>query len=485
VNGRTFAGPLHVVRKGTLKEISFVALGADDGTSVHVAAKQAIGESTMPQPDKPLTPLEQGRATEAAETNRVADIRKACQDQYADIEAKAIEEGWAVEKAELEVLRASRPKSPTPPRQTSRSMMGDMLQASAMMLGGFEAGAVKACGEEIAQRARDLRFTSLVDLVRASFALSGVEAPHDRGDMIRAAFSTVSLPTILGNTFSKIILEAYTEAPSSWDGFAKVVDLPDFKTAPAARPSFVGNLDPVGPTGELHHGVMTEEAFANIKVGTFGKVLRVSYQDIINDDRGVFGSTGPAYGRMARRGLNDNVWGTIMANAASFFGVGHGNNLTTATSELDNGALALAIQTMRTKRTTEGDDLDIVPAVLAVPPELEAMGRSVLQSEYIQQIADEGGPTGNPLREAVKLAVESRLSNTDKFEDASAKAWYLFASPADAPVIVAFLNGARAPQIQFFGMDHDADTLGVAWRVHFDYGSALCDYRAALKADGE
>jgi hypothetical protein len=39
--------------------------------------------------------------------------------------------------------------------------------------------------------------------------------------------------------------------------------------------------------------------------------------------------------------------------------------------------------------------------------------------------------------------------------------------------------------IQFFGMDHDADTLGVAWRVHFDYGSALCDYRAALMADGE
>jgi hypothetical protein len=377
----------------------------------------------MPQPDKPLTPLEQGRAIEAAETTRIAEIRKACQDQYADIEAKAIEGGWTVEKAELEVLRASRPKAPPPPRHGSRSMTGDILQASAMMLGGFEAGAVKAYGEEVAQRARDLRFTSLVDLVRASFQVAGVDAPQDRGDMIRAAFSTLSLPTILGNTFFKIILDAYAEAPSSWDGFAKMVDLPDFKASPAVRPSFVGNLDPVSPQGELNHGVMTEEAFANLKVGTFGKVLRVSYQDIVNDDRGVFGDTGPAYGRMARRGLNDNVWGTIIANAASFFGAGHGNNLTTTTSELSNGALALAIQTMRTKRTAEGDDLDIVPAILAVPPELEVRGRTVLQSEYIQQIADEGGPTGNPLRESVKLAVESRLSNTKKFKNASAKAW--------------------------------------------------------------
>ncbi len=39
VNGREFTGPLNVVRKSTLGEISFVDLGADSNTSASVAAK--------------------------------------------------------------------------------------------------------------------------------------------------------------------------------------------------------------------------------------------------------------------------------------------------------------------------------------------------------------------------------------------------------------------------------------------------------------
>jgi len=40
VNGRTFDGPLHVVRKAILKEISFVDSGADTNTSAKVAARR-------------------------------------------------------------------------------------------------------------------------------------------------------------------------------------------------------------------------------------------------------------------------------------------------------------------------------------------------------------------------------------------------------------------------------------------------------------
>jgi len=40
VNGRTFGGPLHVVRKAILKEISFVDSGADINTSAKVAARR-------------------------------------------------------------------------------------------------------------------------------------------------------------------------------------------------------------------------------------------------------------------------------------------------------------------------------------------------------------------------------------------------------------------------------------------------------------
>ncbi len=40
-NGQEFSGPLYIARKATLGEVSFVALGADDETSAHVAAGAA------------------------------------------------------------------------------------------------------------------------------------------------------------------------------------------------------------------------------------------------------------------------------------------------------------------------------------------------------------------------------------------------------------------------------------------------------------
>src|SRR5262249_4940578 len=44
VNGRSFQGPVNVVRKSTLGEISFVDLGADGRTTVSVAARQQPNE---------------------------------------------------------------------------------------------------------------------------------------------------------------------------------------------------------------------------------------------------------------------------------------------------------------------------------------------------------------------------------------------------------------------------------------------------------
>ena len=41
MNGRQVEGPLYVVQKSVLGEVSFVALGADDATSARVAATQA------------------------------------------------------------------------------------------------------------------------------------------------------------------------------------------------------------------------------------------------------------------------------------------------------------------------------------------------------------------------------------------------------------------------------------------------------------
>ena len=74
---------------------------------------------------------------------------------------------------------------------------------------------------------------------------------------------------------------------------------------------------------------------------------------------------------------------------------------------------------------------------------------------------------------------------TGWFTGTSTKAWYLFAGSADAALIVAFLQGKQSPTVEFFGLGADPNKLATTWRVYFDYGSALGDFRAAYRAKGE
>ena len=174
VNGRTFDGPLHVVRRAILKEISFVDSGADTNTQARIAAQdntqpkehasmdgtqdtttqdQATDTTTpapsaepkdtppanpptatAPQASTPTPrtsavvqaaadedPVAKVRQRMADELRRVDAIRKVCAGKHATIEAKAIEEGWDATQAELHVLRASRPQVPRPcTRRASR-----------------------------------------------------------------------------------------------------------------------------------------------------------------------------------------------------------------------------------------------------------------------------------------------------------------------------------------------------------------------------
>src|SRR5262249_45544209 len=68
VNGRTFSGPLTVVRASTLREISFVPLGADASTSATVGAER---KKNMPENADVLDPL-------AAERSRIHEIDRIC-----------------------------------------------------------------------------------------------------------------------------------------------------------------------------------------------------------------------------------------------------------------------------------------------------------------------------------------------------------------------------------------------------------------------
>ncbi|MBN1809423.1 MAG: Mu-like prophage major head subunit gpT family protein, partial [Planctomycetes bacterium] len=469
-----------------LREVSIVSMGADEETAVSIAASRAKKGNDMDE-----TKLEEVRAEER---ERLARIEAACaaphgwgkdEERVADLKARAIEGEIAVEDLYARLLDIMRKARPTFAGIGIRrgASQAQVIEAAVLARMGKEPLAEKTLGERACGIARDLGAAHMLDLCRAALQAEGVDIPSGRMEMVAAAMSTYSLPVALGNAANKLLLSAYEESPATWRAFCQVRSVSDFKPNTAIRPSFTGNLEQVAPGGELKHGSVDEKP-TEFKVDTFGKLFGVDRRDLVNDDLGVFEETARALGKAAMRKVSDLVYQVLFANAGGFFGTGNGNYLDGATSTLSIDSLSLAIQAMLTQRDDEDNDLDIRPSTLLVAPENQLTAKAVLESEFIQRMADQ--PTGNSLKNAVKIEVEPRLSNASKFGAlATGKEWFLFASPSACPVIAAFLNGKRTPTVEFFGLDQTVDKLCVSWRCYHDFGTALCDPRAAVASKGE
>ncbi|MFB3894512.1 MAG: Mu-like prophage major head subunit gpT family protein [Phycisphaerae bacterium] len=483
VNGNAIkapAGGLTLVARGRLREVSIVGLGCDTATTVAIAASKDKERNMDVAVEE--TKVKDTEMVEASETKRLADIKRICGTRHSDIKARAVAEKWDTARTELEVLRADRPRVPAS-HIVERPGGPAVLEAAILSHMGKMTLGEKVLGAAAMDGASLLGATSMLDLCRTALHMDGVDVPRGRMEMVKASLSTYSLPTALGNVANKVLLDAYNETPATWRSFCAIRSVADFKTNTAIRPSFLGGLERVAPGGELKHGTAGEWTM-QYAIDTFGKLLSVDRRDIINDDLGVFNDSAAALGRAAMRKLSDLAFDVLLANANSFFGVGNGNYMDGADAALAMDSLAKAITLMRTQTDAEGNNLDLKPATLLVGPELEPVARALLNSEFIQRAVDV--PTGNSLRQAVNLEVEPRLSNTKKYGSAaSAKHWYLFAAPSAAAMIVAFLNGQQSPTTEFFGLEQSVERLAVSWRVYFDFGSALCDPRAAVRSKGQ
>jgi len=247
VNGREFTGPVNVVRRSTLGEISFVDLGADGRTSATIAASagaESAGDddSLRTDPDAGGGPdlVAQMRAEAAAETERINAVRRICAGEHRDLEARAIREGWDATRCELEVLRASRPKAPA--AHVPTNLVTDGVLQAACMLSGRIQQPERFCEEQDLDAASK-RFGQTLGLqellLEAAWAngYSGrtfrdwsavMDAAFGRG--IEAAGSTVSIGGILSNVANKFLLDGFNSVERTWRNIAAIRSVTDFKT---------------------------------------------------------------------------------------------------------------------------------------------------------------------------------------------------------------------------------------------------------------
>lgn len=504
VNGRVVASGrgLTLVKRGRLREVSVVAIGADRTTSVDVAARRGMNGSTgmdANNNDAGAAVMDEA-AIRASERERLKEIEAVCAapggdwgrsaKRVAEVKASAIAGNIDLSelRAEmLDILRSSRPMPPKP--FTANGSRGpdastsNILAASLLKKGGFAALAEKSFGPYVMEAADRINVLHTLDACRWALQSEGQEVPNERGALVRAALSTMSLPVALTESISRVLLDGYGEAPQTWRSIASVRSVNDFREHKAVRPSMTSDLEPIAPGGEIKHGTVSEDATA-YRANTYGTMLSVDRRDIINDDLGFLDGLSRSLGRSAMRSLADDYYEMLLANPGSFFSAGNGNYITGADTALSVDSLAAAATAMMLQTDDEDRNLDLKPVTLLVPPQLATAAKRVLESEYVTAAVN--GPTGNPMKNIVRLEVEPRLSNGARFgANASAKAWYLFAEPAACSTIVAFLNGRDTPTVEYFGLSTEPNRLAASWRVYFDWGVATCDFRAAVKAKGE
>ena len=548
VNGRTFDGPLHVVRKAILKEISFVDSGADTATSARIAAQnkeQAVMDdtNTATQDDtqhdagqtdgntqanatsgsateaptepkaalEPTTPKSQAatpgtvnasasdnsggdpvtdmRRRMAAETRRVEAIRKVCAGKHPDLEAKAIEEGWDESRTELHVLRASRPQVPavaSQPRNTSPQV----FEAVALMASGFPNSRIEGVYDEpILEAADKLRGVGIQEFCELA---SGQRLPRFRRDAsgwLQAAFSTTSLPGILSNIANKMLLEGYNYVEDAWRNIAKIASVNDFKEHTRYRMTGSFQFQQVGPDGELKHGQLGEQTFRQ-KADTHGIMFSLTRQMIINDDMGAFTDIPRQIGMGAAEAIADAAWGLWLSNPVqsdgkAFFHADHKNYLAGADTALTVDGLTDAEVTFGKQVKPNGKPMGIRASTLLVPTALKVPAEMLMKSVQLNETTTANKGKPNTNPHVGKFDVVSSVYlSNPSFTGASDKAWYLLADPNRLPAIEVAFLNG-VDRPTVEKTDADFDRLGVMFRGYIDFGVKEQDHRGALKMKGE
>jgi hypothetical protein len=495
VNGKQHAGPVNVVRKSTLGEISFVDLGADGATSASVAANQTTDGDADVNEEPVMTPTETVqsiRAAAIAETERIAAIRRVCGGRHPQIEARALQEGWSEQRTELQVLREDRPAA-SAIHSRDATVTALVLEAACMLAG--KAPDIEGQYDEPTLDAADRRFKGSINfqelLLEAAWA-NGYDGRSFRdhrtvlrfafGHGIAAASTTIDIGGILSNVANKFLLDGFFSVERTWRNLCAIRNVSDFKTVTSYRLIGKDQYELVQPGGELKHGSLGQETYSN-KADTYGLVLSIDRRDIINDDLGAITTVPRKLGRGSGLKINDVFW-TVFLNNAAFFVAGNKNYQAGADTVLNIDGLTKADVLFNDQVDSDGKPNGIMPAILLVPTALNAIGTQLYKSLEIRDTtANSKTPVGNPHVGRFRVEVSRYLANA-QYTGNSSKAWYLLAEPVDLPVIeVAFLNGQESPTIET--ADADFNQLGIKMRGYHDFGCAMQDPRGGIKSKGE
>lgn len=510
----------------TPAEISFVPVPADAGSGTRSKPEQGTQpcefvtraaaqtqENPMPQGNETggaTATAEQIRATPAPATapvvdaqdliSRSAEISELCaRHGVAHMAADFIRTGADVAVAKSKILDALATRDAAAGGHRNVGTVVTVRDEMQVRMAGIEQAILHriAPNTQLDDNGRNYRGMSLLEIGRDFLEASGMRTRGmDRLQLatkilhFRAGGSmgTSDFSSLFANVANKRLRNAYDENPGTYALWARrAPNAPDFKSMSVVQLSGAPDLLQTNEHGEFTYGKMTDgaEAYA---VLTYGRIVSLTRQAIINDDLRAFERLVSAFGFAARRLENRTVYSQLTTNAnladggalfnatATTTAGGHANLATGAGSALQLSSLTTGRTAMRLQKGMASEELNLAPSYLIVPAALEQTAYQLTSSNYVpaQQSNVNEFRTGG--RTALEPIVEPILDAN------SATAWYLAAQNSQIDTVeYCYLDGAEGPVIE---SDVGFETDGVAYKCRLDFAAKAIDFRGLYKSAG-
>jgi len=425
----------------------------------------------------------------AEERQRAKDIRDAGAKLRIDANEvdKAVEDGVSVDHARarfIDLMADADAKQGTETEvrstirvnrdemDTRRELVGNAIEHRLNPKAKLEDGAREFRGMSLLEIGRELlqaRGESVRGLSKMQLAAKVLE---------RGYHSTSDFPLILANVANKRLRGAYELAPKTFEPICNRVTLPDFKTASVLQLGQAPALEHIPEGAEYKAGTFGENR-AQYGLLTYGRKVTMTRQMIVNDDLNAFDRILRGFGSSASNLESDIVWGIICTNGAmadgfNLFSSDHANLATAGAITIANLGAAKAL--MRKQTALDGESLlNIEPAFLAVPAELETVALQYTRSTFVPETAANQNVHGTSLTPII----EPRLAS---LSGGSADDWYLFADPNRIDTIhYGYLEGEEGVQLDQMA---DFDTDGVSMKARLDFAAGAVDFRGGVKNPG-
>lgn len=294
--------------------------------------------------------------------------------------------------------------------------------------------------------------------------------------------STSDFANIFANVANKRMRSAYEENRGTYTQWARrAPNAPDFKNINIVQLSGAPELVRTNEHGEFTYGTM-QDAGVSYALITYGRMVSLTRQAIINDDLRAFERLVSAFGASSSRLENRLVYSQLTANpnmgdGKALFHADHGNLATgNSTGQLSLAAMKAGRTAMRLQKGLANEELNLAPNFLIVPATLEQDAYQLTSSNYTPAKQSDVNEFRAGGRTAVEPIVEPIL------DAASASAWYLASSNSQIDTVeYCYLDGAEGPVIE---SQNGFEVDGVTWKCRLDFAAKAVDYRGLFKGAG-